>query len=110
MLAGLCKKTQDSIGSIFWYGKALETVVEDPLTSGSAAIAGLVEQKGLTELSADEKALCEKVLKQAWKLFSLPGQPELENLHAAIGVLDEASTRPLPGSNCGAATSRGSTP
>src|SRR6266545_4522537 len=61
-----------------------------------AANAGLVEQRGIAELTPRERILCEKALQQAWRLFSLPGEPELGNLHSALKALDDASMRPLP--------------
>ncbi|HYU33014.1 MAG TPA: hypothetical protein VEW48_12700 [Thermoanaerobaculia bacterium] len=96
MLASLHRKVQDSAGARSWFLKALETVVEDSLTSGATAIAGLVEQRGIAELTPRERILCEKALQQAWRLFSLPGEPELGNLHSALKALDDASMRPLP--------------
>jgi hypothetical protein len=84
-----------------WFLEALETVVQDPLTSGSAAILGLMKLKGVQSLSPRETLLCETAVRQAWILFSLPGEPDLQDLPETVHLLREASARPLPSTGAG---------
>jgi hypothetical protein len=95
-IASVCTDLRDSDGAIFWYVKALETVADDPLTSGATAIHGLLDSKAENSLNLHEANLCDQAIRQAWRLFSLPGEPDLTNLQVTLGILDEAASHPLP--------------
>jgi hypothetical protein len=80
----------------FWYLQAVETAAEDLGTSGASAVEAFLGVKGVCSWTPAEKESCEKVLRQAWELFCLPGEPNFDNLQETLAVLGDASTRPLP--------------
>lgn len=79
-----------------WYWRAVKTAADDPGTSGAAAIEGFLNLKDFYLWSQNEKQVCVRVIRQAWTLFSLPGEPDLANLEMTLHKLKEASARPLP--------------
>lgn len=87
-----------STEALGWYTEAMRTAVLDPGTSGAVALEGFLDIKGVQSLSDEEADLCIQVVRQAWSLFRLPGEPDLEDLRGTIEELKDASTRPLP--NC----------
>lgn len=95
-LARLYESSGEKERSAEWHVKALETVVDDPMTSGATAILGLLRLKPFGSLNERELILCERVARQAWQLFSLPGEPNIEDLVSTANKLMEAATRPLP--------------
>lgn len=92
----VCEEMKDLGEAAVWYFRAAQTASEDPLTSGAAAVAGLLELRDRTSWEDHEIRLVERVVRQAWELFSLPGEPDLVNLRETLQILAEASTRPLP--------------
>jgi hypothetical protein len=95
-IAATCEKLHDGGEASSWYIKALETVAGDPLTSGATAIRGFLNNKAGVPLNAFEIDLCNQVINQAWRLFSLPGEPDLSDVKATLELLDKASIHPLP--------------
>lgn len=95
-IAAVSEKLIAGDDAVLWYTKALETVAGDPLTSGAAAIYGLLRCKAEAGLNPSEEKLCAKVVRQAWELFSLPGEPDMVNLQVTLSALADASSRPLP--------------
>jgi hypothetical protein len=94
-LAGLSTSTGILEEAKGWYVKALETVIADPLTSGIAAVIGLLRHVEWRKLPPHERDLCEKAILQSWSLFSLPGSPDFENLDATFEAIQKAYSQPL---------------
>lgn len=97
-LAGFHEKEGAHEAAISWYLAALETVVEDPTTSGGVAVANLLDLRDYSSLSSWQRDLCLRAVHQAWELFQLLGAPDVSDLRGAAQILIEASTRPLPSS------------
>lgn len=95
-LGRVCEEMKDLQEAADWYFRAAHTASEDPLTFGAAAVAGLLDVRDRSSWENHEIRLVERVIRQAWELFSLPGEPDLENLRETLRTLGEASTRPLP--------------
>lgn len=94
-LAGLSSSTGTQEETRGWYVKALETVVADPLTSGIAAVTGLLRHVEWGKLPPHQRELCERAILQSWSLFSLPGSPDFENLDATAEAIQNAYSQPL---------------
>lgn len=94
-LAGLSSSAGTQEEARGWYVKALETVVADPLTSGIAAVTGLLRHVEWGKLPPHERELCERAILQSWSLFSLPGSPDFENLDATFEAIQKAYSQPL---------------
>lgn len=95
-LGSICRLLNQKEEALSWHIRAMQTAVLDPTTSGASALEGFLDLKGEEPLAADEVTLCVAVVRQAWSLFSLPGNPDLKDLRGMIEVLTEASGRPLP--------------
>jgi len=95
-LGRLSEAMNDSREAATWYFRAAQTASEDRLTSGAAAVAGFLDVRDRATWEDHEIRLVERVVRQAWELFSLPGEPDLVNLRETLQILAEASTRPLP--------------
>lgn len=95
-LGSLCEDRDQKAEALSWYTRAMRTAILDPGTSGAAALEGLLDIKGSQPLSDEETDLCTRIVQQAWALFRLQGEPELDDLRGTIEALKEASTRPLP--------------
>jgi hypothetical protein len=94
-LAGLSTSTGILEEATGWYVKALETVLADPLTSGIAAVTGLLRNIEWKKLPPYERELCERAILQSWSLFSLLGIPDFENLDATFEAIQKACSQPL---------------
>lgn len=92
----LSQSTYDLEDARSWYISAVETAIKDPSTSGASAVKSLLDIKEASSWSYAEKASCEKAIRQAWALFSLSGDPNMENLKETLQILAEASARPIP--------------
>ena len=95
-LGRLAERMLDIPAAASWYLRAIETAKADPSTSGASAIKGLLKTSGLPPWNSEAGKLCERVLKQAWALFALPGEADLENIEGTLERLTEASLLPLP--------------
>lgn len=94
-LGRLSKLTEDLKDASSWFLRAVDTAIEDPSTSGATAVEGLLDIKEVSSWSSAEKSSCERAIRQAWALFSLPGVPDMDHPKETLQVLAEASTRPL---------------
>jgi len=98
-LGGLSEEAGDSMEAASWYLEALNTVVKDPTTSGGSALVSLLTLKQHASLDPDQQEVCERVARQAWSLFQMPGEPDLTDLGKTARALVQASARPLPRSD-----------
>jgi hypothetical protein len=95
-LGRLSKEMQDDQQAIEWYYRAIETAIADPTTSGDAALEAFLSLRPASSWIAREREACEIAVRQAWKLFFLSGEPDLQKLQATLAILREAAGRPLP--------------
>jgi hypothetical protein len=95
-LGRLAEERNDHARAASWYLHAIKTATEDPSTSGAVAVESLLSIKATGLWSPAERALCERAIRQAWKLFSLPGEPQMADIPNVLRRLTEAATRPLP--------------
>ncbi len=66
--------------ALSWYSRALSTCVKTGNTSGDWAVRKFVNLKGENNLTKEERALCEEVVRASWKVLNLSGEPDLDNL------------------------------
>jgi hypothetical protein len=98
-LGSLCSLLNQDEEALSWHIRAMQTAILDLTTSGASALEGFLDLKGEQPLAAYEVTLCNAVVKQAWSLFNLPGEPDFSDLRGMIEILKEASGRPLPPEN-----------
>ena len=94
-LAATYEKAGRSEEAVGWYLAALDSSAQDPTTSGASALAALLTLRDFRDLDQPHRDVCRQVARQAWNLFRLPGEPDLEDLKKTAQVLSEASSRPL---------------
>jgi len=82
-LAGAHEAMSDIEGAMKHYRQALETASQDDTTSAGAALQNFVRLRGEDRLSADDRELIGRCIRQAWRLLKLEGEPELEDLTRA---------------------------
>ncbi len=78
------------------YSQALETVANDPTTSGGSALLRLLQLRGEHGLKPDERVLAGHVAQQSWQLLHLEGEVDLEDLTRTAELLVKAQGRSLP--------------
>jgi len=76
-----------------WNVAALETAAADPTTSGAAALRALLTLRAQAGLEPDEEELARRVVRQAWHLLRVEGEPDLSDLHTASEKLLAAQSR-----------------
>lgn len=89
-LAALFKRNGAAYKAEEWYLKALETASADRGVSGAGALYQLVKLRNNPSFEGREKLLAETVIKQAWNLLELQGEPDLNQLGTSILRLLEA--------------------
>lgn len=94
-IGALCAKQNSTEEAVEWYFRALETASKDFGTSGGSALESLLELRSFASMDGDQQALCLQVVRQAWNLFGLAGEPDVTDLKRAARLLIEAATRPL---------------
>ena len=76
-----------------WFLEALKTAVAEPRAGGGGVVLNLLDAKGEGNLTAEERALCEGVIRGSWQSLSLEGEPELKDLAAGARKLLQAQSR-----------------
>lgn len=77
-----------------WYAEALATAAADLTTSGAGALLRLLRTRGERGLSAEERALADQVVRQAWSHLQVEGEPDLGDLVATAQELMKAQGQP----------------
>lgn len=73
-----------------WFLKALETAAADPTTCGLPALKGICRLRGAFLFSARETPIIEKVVAQCWRIYRLPGEPDLADLGSSAQAIERA--------------------
>lgn len=80
-----------------WYVQALRTASEDSTTSGGLALFRLLRLRGKQGLAEEERKVSAKVVRQAWALLRIEGEPDLDSLEEmALTLIRTQSQRPTP--------------
>ncbi len=76
-----------------WFLEALKTATSDPKAGGGGVVLNLLNAKGDGNLTAEERALCENVIRGSWQILSLEGKPEVKDLAAGARKLLQAQSQ-----------------
>lgn len=96
-LGSVVEKLGEPDEAASYYSNALETVANDPSTSGGSAVLRLLQHRGDHGLKPEERALASRVIQQSWQFLRLEGEPDLEDLAQAAEALVKAQGQRLPG-------------
>lgn len=81
-----------------WFLEAVKTAAADPRADGAGAVLNLLGTQDQKQLSVEERSLCERVIRGCWRISTLQGEPELEDLELAAQKVIQALNRPPSGS------------
>jgi hypothetical protein len=89
-LSELARVRSDREDERRWCWAAVDTVCDDPSTCGASAALTLIElSSGVEHLTPEDRDRCERIARNGWSLFGLPGDPDLSALERTLKQLVE---------------------
>lgn len=79
-IGSIYEKERNKKEALSWYQKALSTCIKAGDTSGDSAVRRFVRLKGESNLTKEERDLCEEAVRVSWKVLNLSGEPDLNDL------------------------------